>query len=296
MNKGKKINYINLGKLAENHSQNLGANLKSVIIKEMLHLDILKAISDYEISRQIAFQGGTALRLCYQGTRYCEDLDFVLCDENLDFDKELFREFEEVFIKSIKDKYNLETELIYPKNDENIVQKWIAKINLPIENRKERINIEVCKIPSYDNKINNIRNYYNPKHTEDIFLRVESLDEILADKIIAFGAREYIKYRDLWDIKFLKDRNIILNNKFVENKINDYKISDFDKLLDEKLYILNNEDLKENFFQEMSRFLEPKLLNKLIELDYFSDIKKEINKLCDEFKNNQNHKKINKKR
>ena len=74
------------------------------------------------------------------------------------------------------------------------------------------------------------------------------------------------------------------------------KISDFDKLLDEKLYVLNNEDLKENFFQEMSRFLKPKLLNKLIELDYFSDIKKAINKLCDEFKNNQNHKKINKKR
>jgi predicted nucleotidyltransferase component of viral defense system len=290
------MNYINLSKLAENHSRKLGTNLKSVIIKEMLHLDILKALSDCEISKQIAFQGGTALRLCYQGTRYCEDLNFVLCNESLDFDKELFREFEEVFIKSIKNKYNLETELIYPKNDENIVQKWIAKIHLPIENRKERINIEVCKIPSYDNEINNIRNYYNPKHTEDIFLRVESLDEILADKIIAFGAREYIEYRDLWDIKFLKDRNIILNSKFVENKINDYKISDFDKLLDEKLYILNNEDLKENFLQEMSRFLEPKLLNKLIEFDYFSDIKKAINKLCDEFKNNQNHKKINKKR
>lgn len=289
------MNYINLSKLADNYSQDLGINLKSVIIKDMLHLDILKALSDYEISKQIAFQGGTALRLCYQGARYCEDLNFVLCDKSLDFDKELFREFEEAFIKSIKNKYNLEIELIYPKNDENIVQKWIAKINLPIENRREKINIEVCKIPSYDNKIKNIRNYYNPKHTEDIFLRVESLDEILADKIIAFGAREYIKYRDLWDIKFLKDRNIILNNKFVENKINDYKISDFDKLLDEKLYILNNEDLKENFFQEMSRFLKPKLLNKLIELDYFSDIKKAINKLCDEFKNNQNHKKINKK-
>ena len=290
------MNYINLGILAENHSQNLGTNLKSVIIKEMLHLDILKALSDCEISKQIAFQGGTALRLCYQGARYCEDLNFVLCNESLDFDKELFREFEEAFIKSIKNKYNLEIELIYPKNDENRVQKWIAKIHLPIENRKERINIEVCKIPSYDNKIKNIRNHYNPNHTEDILLRVESLDEILADKIIAFGARKYIKYRDLWDIKFLKDRNIILNNKFVENKINDYKISDFDKLLDEKLYILNNEDLKENFFQEMSRFLEPKLLNKIIELDYFSDIKKEINQLYDEFKNNQNHKKINKKR
>ena len=290
------MNYINLGKLADNYSQDLGINLKSVIIKEMLHLDILKALSDCEISKQIAFQGGTALRLCYQGARYCEDLNFVLCNESLDFDKELFREFEEAFIKSIKNKYNLETELIYPKNDENRVQKWIAKINLPIENRKERINIEVCKIPSYDNEINNIKNYYNPKHNEDIFLRVESLDEILADKIIAFGAREYIKYRDLWDIKFLKDINIIVNSKFVENKINDYKISDFDKLLDEKLYILNNEDLKENFFQEMSRFLKPKLLNKLIELDYFSDIKKEINQLYDEFKNNQNHKKINKKK
>ena len=78
------MNYINLSKLADNYSENLGINLKSVIIKEMLHLDILKALSDCEISKQIAFQGGTALRLCYQGARYCEDLHSVLCNENWD--------------------------------------------------------------------------------------------------------------------------------------------------------------------------------------------------------------------
>src|SRR5215468_10599575 len=47
------------------------------LIKEAIHLHLLSALSEAGILRHVVFQGGTALRLCYGGERYSEDLDFV---------------------------------------------------------------------------------------------------------------------------------------------------------------------------------------------------------------------------
>src|ERR1043166_7986913 len=47
------------------------------LIKETIHLHLLSALSDAGVLRHVVFQGGTALRLCYGGERYSEDLDFV---------------------------------------------------------------------------------------------------------------------------------------------------------------------------------------------------------------------------
>jgi predicted nucleotidyltransferase component of viral defense system len=47
------------------------------LIKEAIHLHLLSALSDAGLLRHVVFQGGTALRLCYGGERYSEDLDFV---------------------------------------------------------------------------------------------------------------------------------------------------------------------------------------------------------------------------
>src|ERR1700749_1092510 len=47
------------------------------LIKETIHLHLLSALSEAGVLRHVVFQGGTALRLCYGGERYSEDLDFV---------------------------------------------------------------------------------------------------------------------------------------------------------------------------------------------------------------------------
>ncbi len=47
------------------------------LIKEAIHLHLLSALSDAGVLRHVVFQGGTALRLCYGGERYSQDLDFV---------------------------------------------------------------------------------------------------------------------------------------------------------------------------------------------------------------------------
>jgi predicted nucleotidyltransferase component of viral defense system len=57
--------------------QGISAEMEQNLVKEAVHLHLLSAMSDAGILRHAVFQGGTALRLCYGGERYSEDLDFV---------------------------------------------------------------------------------------------------------------------------------------------------------------------------------------------------------------------------
>jgi predicted nucleotidyltransferase component of viral defense system len=53
------------------------AGMAQNLMKEAIHLHLLSALSEAGVLRHVVFQGGTALRLCYGGERYSEDLDFV---------------------------------------------------------------------------------------------------------------------------------------------------------------------------------------------------------------------------
>src|SRR5580698_11127501 len=53
------------------------AGMNQNLMKEAIHLHLLSALSEAGLLRHVVFQGGTALRLCYGGERYSEDLDFV---------------------------------------------------------------------------------------------------------------------------------------------------------------------------------------------------------------------------
>jgi predicted nucleotidyltransferase component of viral defense system len=71
------IDLNELLELAANEAAGAQAPTYSAIAKELLHYEIMLAISRSEVAPRIAFQGGTALRLCYGGQRYSEDLVFV---------------------------------------------------------------------------------------------------------------------------------------------------------------------------------------------------------------------------
>src|SRR6476620_6657088 len=53
------------------------AGMDQNLMKEAIHLHLLSALSEAGVLQHVVFQGGTALRLCYGGERYSEDLDFV---------------------------------------------------------------------------------------------------------------------------------------------------------------------------------------------------------------------------
>src|SRR5260364_312496 len=65
----------------------------ATVVKEILHYEILCALTHSGAAAQLAFQGGTALRLCYQGARYSADLDFA---GGQHFEPERMRPFAEI--------------------------------------------------------------------------------------------------------------------------------------------------------------------------------------------------------
>lgn len=243
--------------------------LVHTIVKEILHYEIMEALYNSKSSGSLVFQGGTALRLCYGGNRYSEDLDFASNDK---FTPELMNEFKRIFVDSILTKYNLSATVDEPSRQEPeeetkvFVQKWSAKVEIPSTKgqKQPKINIDIAGVPSYKYELKMIQSNYTGIRTFAA-VNVETLEEILADKIIAVAGRPYFKARDFWDIKWLVDQKVPLNPELVALKIKDYGIESFEQHIHGRLMSLQEKEIKNLFKKEMIRFLDPNHM-RLIEM------------------------------
>ena len=82
--------------------QGIGAEMEQNSVKEAIHLHLLSAMSDAGILRHAVFQGDTALRLCYAGERYSEDLDFVCGKSGSYFTDVEFKDLIETALETTK--------------------------------------------------------------------------------------------------------------------------------------------------------------------------------------------------
>lgn len=238
--------------------------LVATVVKEMLHYDILDALQTSNAAKDIVFQGGTALRLIYQSSRYSEDLDFATLRP---ITQKTMEAFKKVFVDTVKKKYGLEAEVVDPKKSDYegrvSVVKWAAKVTISgipgNEKQKQVINIEIASVPSLEYEVKMVASRYN-EVSQDIFVQVETLREIMADKIVAMAGRKHFKARDVWDMAWLKDKNIIAPAEFVRQKIEHYGIANFNERLQEKLEFMETPEAKKLFLDEMRRFLDHRTL------------------------------------
>ena len=133
----------------------------------------------------------------------------------------------------------------------------------------QKINIDICSIPSYDKQPMLLRNHYGVEMgTSGLIIQVQSREEILADKIIAFALRpNRIKNRDLWDIGWLNQQNIFLPLELVAKKITDHKQKavQFINLITKQAQILKSDpSIRKEFIHEMQRFLPSQAVNDTI--------------------------------
>lgn len=256
-------NYSDLIEIAKKEHEKTGGDV-GAIIKEILHYDILHALSQSNISQNLVFQGGTALRLCHGNDRYSEDLDFVCGDDSV-FTR--MEHFKEIFLNTIGEKYGLESAVKDPnkigyKDDEVGVLCWNAKVRIPVENKAQspiqKIKIEIVNAPSYQNSIKEIAQNYEGLDTDGIKIPVvtASLNEIMADKIIAFACRKKMMTRDIWDLRWMMNKGIQPDLDLVQKRITDYDANDvFLELMGNGLNNLISNEFRQRFEDEMSRFL-----------------------------------------
>lgn len=241
------------------------AHMRPVIEKELLHYDILFALDKEGLLDKLTFQGGTLLRLCYGSQRFSEDLDFA---GGKSFNKTDLINLKECIEKYIGGRYGFEVSVKEPKELElekinaNItVEKWQVNVVTSPDLRntpKQKIKIEIINVPAYTSVPKTlIKNYdFLPDGYSDIFIPCETLDEIYADKIISLvNTEKYIRHRDIWDLRWIKQQNAALNMDFIKNKISDYDIENFNEKINSMLQKISSIIHGEDFRSQMSRFI-----------------------------------------
>ncbi|PID34752.1 MAG: hypothetical protein CR971_01555, partial [candidate division SR1 bacterium] len=174
-------------------------------LREQLQLLLLKIISDKKYFKNIAFLGGTALRICHNLQRYSEDLDFSLI-ENKGYD------FLDILHKITKEleHYGLQTDIKYKTG--TVDNAYIRFPNIlqqagltDISSQKLSIKLEIDTNPpqGYSVEKQLINNTF-------IFpLLVFDLPSLFAGKLHAILYRKFIKGRDRYDlVRYLSNRII----------------------------------------------------------------------------------------
>ncbi|WMT73495.1 nucleotidyl transferase AbiEii/AbiGii toxin family protein [Bradyrhizobium sp. Ash2021] len=261
--------------------QGIAGEMDQNLVKEAIHLHLLSAMSDAGILRHAVFQGGTALRLCYGGDRYSEDLDFVCGKAGSYFTDVEFKELIEAALETTKKTLNRDfgiapdrISLKKPPHPDLVKQEPITvaawQIIVPIEATprapKSLIKIEFANVPAYETKPMPVRATPGLVQVQDVILTVETPNEILADKAVALTAREVLKFRDVWDVWFLQNKlDAKVDREVVQKKFADYGTSDMEAKAEKRLAELSSEATPNAFLSEMKRFLPAKRVAQLSE-------------------------------
>ncbi|MGI9280008.1 MAG: nucleotidyl transferase AbiEii/AbiGii toxin family protein [Endozoicomonas sp.] len=255
------------------------ANMRPVIEKELLHYDILFCLDQEGLLDKLVFQGGTALRLCYGGKRFSEDLGFA---GGTDFSSKQLSSMKACIEDYLGKRYGLEVFIKEPaslKSDpqyaELKVDKWQISIVTAPDRKdvpRQRIKLEVANIPAYTRTTQSLLKNYDflPDGYEDTLIYVETLNEIMADKLIALPAtRRYVRYRDFWDLIWLKQQGAVLDEKLVARKIKDYQLTDFEQALTERIESFSKILASGELESEMKRFIPTDVYDRTLAKDKF---------------------------
>ena len=256
--------------LAQRQAGGIDVPTRPAIVKELLHYDILLALSRSQMGRQLVFQGGTALRLCYGGQRYSEDLDFV-CGQAAGEPFNL-EEVTALLGEHVAERYGLQLEVKAPPSDrvfegeEVVVKRWSLNVWVPGFPVKQKIHFEVCNVPAYQAEPMLLQPRYDflSDVYGDIALQVESLTEIYADKIVALIGRSHLKGRDLWDLRWLSQRGETVDVDLVKTKLDDYGLGDVPDRIERAQAALQAPSARKAFQDEMVRFLTPSVAQRLL--------------------------------
>lgn len=248
--------------------------MDAVIGKEILHLDVLEILLEEGFLEKLIFIGGTSLRLCFNSNRLSEDLDFT---GGCYFKPQDFSGLAKYLETKLSEKYNIEVIAKEPTNLKGNTSTW--KITLFTQPERadlpaQRMHIDVCAIESIEKIKRPIINHYqvNSSMTARL-IPVQSLEELLADKMVALAYRERrIKPRDVWDIVWLKQQGIKQNIEYLQKKLvmRSKEKYDFLHKLKQRATNLPDKQVQSDFENEMKRFLPASISERTIQqVDFY---------------------------
>lgn len=189
---------------------------ESVVVREYIQTLFLKELSDEKYSENIFFKGGTAIRLVLGGTRFSEDLDFTVIGNKANFD---------IFIVSFFKKLEKLYDFNFKKRKTIAGIKYLLTAGSNIVDGKVFISLDFSfreKVLRPSRSI--ISTNYPVLFTS--FVNHLSAEEIVSEKIRALLTRN--KGRDIYDLWYLLNKNIVIEKDLVEEKLKYYGIKSFE--------------------------------------------------------------------
>ena len=242
---------------------------------EIAQLIMLHQLYSLSGSQKLIFQGGTALRWCYGGSRFSEDLDFVTplgADAVYEKLKRMLKAAEREMVPhfgagvlTLTDKATRPEALKIFADYRPAASREKIAVKLEFERiRKESLpdtqKLILSALPAVSYMISS-GNFRVPRPST--VLVVEVLPEILSDKIRALLERRYLKGRDIFDVWHLRaGLNAAAEKEIIERKFRMYALPfeparDIDFFADPSPEA--REEMKTAIREDLSRFLPPEL-------------------------------------
>lgn len=248
--------------------------LDDVVEKEILHHEILYFLHKEQYLSRLTFMGGTALRLCHGSNRLSEDLDFA---GGQHFTPADFAGLSDALQQHLRKVLLLDVAVHEPQEEKGDTSSWKVTIE-KFANRpdlpSQKLRIDVCAYPALDPVHLPVVDHYRiASKIDGLPIPVESLTEILADKMVAFAFRQRrIKPRDVWDIAWLSQRNIRISLPLIQEKLRlraKEEAAFLELITKHSEAVRRSAETKQDFYQEMSRFVAPEVAMRTLQQDTF---------------------------
>ena len=189
-------------------------------LKEIAQEIALMALSRAEFFRVAAFQGGTCLRILYGLERFSEDLDFILKEENIQFEwnkymREMREEFSAYgFTLEVQDRKKMNSvKIAFLKADSvgGLLVLKDSRTNKPKLKIKLEIDINPPAGSNYELKYLDFPLPYS--------INTQDLPSLFAGKCHALLCREYVKGGDWYDFIWYVARKTPINFALLTNAV-----------------------------------------------------------------------------
>ncbi|MBT6842537.1 MAG: nucleotidyl transferase AbiEii/AbiGii toxin family protein [Candidatus Melainabacteria bacterium] len=239
------------------------------ILREHLQLIILDIISKRGYFKNIAFVGGTALRIIHRINRYSEDLDFSLInDDNYDFETMIAVTCKELQLRNI----NVDTKV---KKQIGAVRSCFFRFKgllydlglSPLKDQKISVKFDIDENPplGFQTEITVITN------NSSFLVSHFDLASLLAGKLHAILSRQYTKGRDYFDLLWFMTSGVEANLQLLSNALEQST---------KQAVSLNSDQLREMLIERVSnadfKAIKGDLSNFIINKDELDLYQKEI--------------------
>ncbi len=260
--------------LSARRAEGPNSPLRLILEKEILHHELLASLGEIGALRSLVFKGGTCLRICHNGKRFSEDLDF---SGGAAFDPGILDGLEHTLSARVERVFGVEVALTPARvaagrTRPGDVTRWRVQVATEPERRRgrvQKIRIDIDR-RNYTNtmslKPGSVHgNLTGPRGGYEV--TAATVDAIRADKAVALAAsvrdREHPRYRDLWDLGWHRNKG----TKAFDSETFFTRLSEDGEgagLFDAAIANVEDIVVSPEFADEMARFLPPQVFSETI--------------------------------